>query len=99
MRGLCAALGGLNPRRRTNACVHRAGGETVREHRKTDRQRVIIYCNAVKAWSLSGDVDGETSSFMAMAGRKKAMTDRLESEALSSDCRNLTTTRMERWDV
>ena len=67
--------------------------------RKTDRQRVIIYCNAVKAWSLSGDVDGGASSFMAMAGRKKAMTDRLESEALTSDCRDLATTQTERWDA
>ena len=67
--------------------------------RKTDRQRVIIYCNAVKAWSLSGDVDGGASSFMAMAGRKKAMTDRLESEVLTSDCRDLATTQTERWDA
>jgi hypothetical protein len=67
--------------------------------RKTDRQRVIIYCNAVKAWSLSGDVDGGAGSFMAMAGRKKAMADRLESEALTSDCRDLTTTQTERWDA
>ena len=66
---------------------------------KTDRQRVIIYCNAVKAWSLSGDVEGGASSFMAMAGRKKAMTDRLESEALTSDCRDLATTQTERWDA
>jgi hypothetical protein len=67
--------------------------------RKTDRQRVIIYCNAVKAWSLSGDVDGGASSFMAMAGRKKAMADRLEGEAVTNDCRDLTTTQAERWDA
>jgi hypothetical protein len=36
--------------------------------RKTDRQRVIIHCDAAKAWSLSGDVYGGASSFMAMAG-------------------------------
>jgi hypothetical protein len=67
--------------------------------RKTDRQRVIIFCNAMKAWSLSADVEGASmSSFTAMAGRKKAMEDRLHSDSLTSDCRDLATAQTAKWD-
>lgn len=54
---------------------------------KTDRQRVIMYCNAVKAWSLSADVEGATlGSFTAMADRKKQMANRLAASGQPTDC-------------
>jgi hypothetical protein len=77
--------------------THLAVDDTFR--RKTDRQRVIIFCNAVRAWSLSADVEGASmTSFTMMAGRKQAMADHLDSDALTSDCRDLATTQTEKWD-
>jgi hypothetical protein len=67
--------------------------------RKTDRQRVIIFCNAVKVWSLSADVEGASmSSFTTMAQRKQRMAGRLDGDSLTSDCRDLATTRAEPWE-
>lgn len=60
----------------------------------TDRQRLIIYCNGVKAWSLYGDVEGApAATFSAMAQRKKQMTDRLEAEGVATDCRTIPATQ------
>src|SRR5215813_2983963 len=61
---------------------------------RTDRQRLIVYCNAVKAWSLYGDVDGASlDTFNALAQRKKQMTDRLEVDGIATDCRAIPTTQ------
>src|SRR5262249_16220040 len=59
---------------------------------RTDRQRLIVYCNAVKAWSLYGDVDGASlDTFNTLAQRKKQMTDRLEVDGIATDCRAIPT--------
>ncbi len=61
---------------------------------RTDRERLIIYCNGVKAWSLYGDVDGApAATFNAMAQRKKQMTDRLEADGVATDCRTIPATQ------
>ena len=61
---------------------------------RTDRERVIIYCNGVKAWSLYGDVEGApAATFNAMAQRKKQMTDRLEADGVATDCRTIPATQ------
>ena len=60
---------------------------------RTDRQWLMIYCNAVKAWSLSGDVEGAPlDSFTAMAKRKKEMAEQLESKGVAADCRTVPAT-------
>jgi hypothetical protein len=58
---------------------------------RVDRQWLIIYCNAVKAWSLTGDFKGEdaTRDFYAMAERKDQMTKQLESKGVTRDCRTV----------
>ncbi|HEX6775060.1 MAG TPA: hypothetical protein VF238_04385 [Methylomirabilota bacterium] len=61
---------------------------------RTDRERLIIYCNGVKAWSLYGDVEGAPgATFNAMAQRKKQMTDRLEADGVATDCRTIPATQ------
>jgi hypothetical protein len=61
---------------------------------RTDRERLIIYCNGVKAWSLYGDVEGAPpTTFNAMAQRKKQMTDRLEADGVATDCRTIPATQ------
>lgn len=61
---------------------------------RTDRERLIIYCNGVKAWSLYGDVEGApAATFDAMAQRKKQMTDRLEADGVATDCRTIPATQ------
>ena len=61
---------------------------------RTDRERLIIYCNSVKAWSLYGDVEGAPiATFNAMAQRKKQMTDRLEQDGVATDCRAIPATQ------
>jgi hypothetical protein len=61
---------------------------------RTDRERLIIYCNGVKAWSLYGDVEGApAATFNAMAQRKKQMTDRLEADGVATDCRTIPATQ------
>lgn len=61
---------------------------------RTDRERLIIYCNGVKAWSLYGDVEGApAATFNAMAQRKKQMTDRLEADGVATDCRAIPATQ------
>jgi hypothetical protein len=60
----------------------------------TDRRWLIIYCNAVKAWSLSGDVeDVPMAEFSDMAQRKKTMSERLEAHGVTNDCRTITATQ------
>jgi len=60
----------------------------------TDRRWLIIFCNAVKAWSLSGDVeDAPMVAFNDMAQRKKKMGDRLAADGVTNDCRTITATQ------
>lgn len=58
-----------------------------------DRQWLKIYCNAVGAWVLTGQVEGASlDSYTAMARRKKVMTEQLESKGVPTDCRMVAAT-------
>ncbi len=54
---------------------------------QTDTQRLIIFCNALKAWALTADVDGTAmADFTAMERRKTKMADALEASGGAPDC-------------
>jgi len=53
----------------------------------TDTQRLVIYCNAARAWSLTADVDGTSmADFTAMEQRKRTMAAALGRDGMATDC-------------
>jgi len=52
----------------------------------TDRQRLIIYCNAAATWSLSADVVDGNATFSSLTPRKAALTQRLQASGVVVDC-------------